>query len=82
MYDRLENNTSVDIENQTPSIQERGDTLFTCNICCIEYDLEIDDVEIKMLSGCNHAFCSSCFKETFRALIEDQMKYDKLFCPE
>lgn len=69
-----------DIESESLQINDRN--LFTCNICCIEYDLNVDEVEIKMLSGCNHAFCADCFKDTFRSLIEDQMKSDKLECPE
>ena len=54
--------------------------MFTCNICYGEFNLS--ETQVKMLDKCKHAFCAECFKETYRAQIEDQNMYEKLNCPE
>ena len=71
-------NQLEDLENQTPN-----SSLFFCSICYGEYDLAIDKtISVKMLDKCKHAFCSDCFTETFRSMIEDQNKFARLKCPE
>ena len=45
--------------------------LFSCGICYCDYDLTTDQVQVKMLDECKHTFCSECFTETFRSMIED-----------
>ena len=65
-----------------------GAYIFNCGICYEDYDLnELDSkgeplYEIKMLDKCNHTFCSECFKETFRTLIEDQNRSHDIRCPQ
>ena len=38
--------------------------------------------QVKFLEKCGHRFCEFCFVESFRSLIEDQNKSDKLRCPQ
>ena len=52
---------------------------FNCGICYEDFNK--GEVELKMLDKCHHTFCADCFKETFRALIEDQSKHHMLKCP-
>ena len=56
---------------EVPSVDK-----FFCGICLCDYDIEENN--IKMLEQCGHAFCTDCFKETFRSCIEDQNKHHKL----
>ena len=58
-----------DIEND-PQSQPENFNLFTCNICYEEYDSTSPEFQVKMLS-CGHTFCSECFTEYFRSLVED-----------
>jgi hypothetical protein len=61
-----------DTEND-PQPPEENFNLFTCNICYEEYDSslpEFQKLDVKMLS-CGHMFCSECFTEYFRSLVED-----------
>lgn len=59
---------------------ETATQMFTCNICYEEFDLS--QTQVKMLDTCKHAFCAECFKETYRAKIEDQNMFEKLNCPQ
>ena len=52
--------------------------MYDCIICYCPYP----GSDMKKLEGCDHQFCKGCFKETFRSMIEDQNKFDKLQCPE
>ena len=55
--------------------------MFTCGICLEEYHADDPAFRVKMLS-CEHTFCEDCFRETFRAMIEDQNRAHQLMCPE
>ena len=62
----------------------KKDEIFTCSICYEDFDMEevnAKKVEIKMLNKCNHMFCSDCFKEAFRAQIEDLNMSHHIKCP-
>ena len=48
--------------------------MYDCIICYCPYP----GSDMKKLEGCDHQFCKGCFKETFRSMIEDQNKFDKL----
>ena len=57
------------------------DTDLICEIC---YSLQSDYPDIKFicLTECLHKFCSECFEETYRSLIEDQNALSKIKCPQ
>ena len=52
-----------------------------CGIC---YEESSNANPLYALKACasNHKFCSECFTEDFRSLIEDQNKHADLKCPE
>ncbi len=53
-----------------------------CQICFgSSADNEQGELKFITLGGCSHSFCSECFEETFRSLIEDQNQHSKLKCP-
>ena len=55
--------------------------ILTCDIC---YSSQSDypDLKFVCLDLCNHSFCSDCFSETYRSLIEDQNALSKIKCPQ
>ena len=62
-------NERVDLEAQL--MPQTGGDLFTCEICFCEYDLKEDPTQVKMLAKCGHTFCSECFRDYYKSLIED-----------
>jgi ariadne-1 len=68
-----------DTENK---LEIPNENIFSCGICYIDYNLEAKETQIKFLEKCGHKFCSECFGECFRALVEDQGKSHLLKCPE
>lgn len=52
-----------------------------CQIC---YSSSCDQQGLKFicLTDCQHSFCSECFEETYRSLIEDENALHKIKCPQ
>ena len=55
--------------------------IFECKICYCEYELSDPEFAVKMLS-CGHSFCSLCFSDYYKSLIEDQNRHHALKCPQ
>ena len=75
--------TETDLENQQRQslIEPEKKNIFECGICYCEYNLSDNEVELKFLDKCGHTFCSLCFEEYYRSMIEDQNKHHGLRCP-
>ena len=61
--------------------QEAAAAAAYCGIC---YEADSAENPLYSLQACTqkHMFCSECFTEDFRSLIEDQNKHQDLKCPE
>ena len=63
----LGNYTKPDDENQDDHYikdLEQDVYNFNCAICYEDYNLKVDEIEVKMLK-CGHTFCKDCFTATF-----------------
>jgi len=72
-----------DLEKNLPLLSHEGQ-LLVCSVCYDEQSDQMEEEGLKFISlaKCGHQFCSSCFSEFFRSLIEDQNQHDKLRCPQ
>ena len=61
--------------------KQNPDPLITCEIC-YEDQSSTPSITFIKLTSCHHSFCSLCFEEFFRSLIEDQNALDLLKCPQ
>ena len=56
-------------------------TALHCQIC-YSSSCDYPDIKFVSLNDCKHSFCSECFQETYRSLIEDQNALEKIKCPQ